>query len=164
MPHHREKLKMPRIALAAMVAASAACAPVHRQPPRASTSAIVAEAQAFMASYARDLLAGDRAAIAARYDRRGAYRMGNGVKEFRPYPRIVADYATKWGGPPAAFEWQDLSFEPISPDAIAIVGKFRWAPRSGRPPAILSYTGLLIRQDGVLRIRIEDESRPVPRP
>jgi hypothetical protein len=154
---------MRMILLAALVAFQAACAPVQRPAPVAAHASIIAEAQAFMAGYARDLIAGDRAAIAARYDRRGAYRMGNGVKQFAPYAQIVSDYATDWGGPPAAFEWQDLSYEPISRDAIAVVGKFQWTPRSGRPPLVLSYTGVLIRQDGELRIRIEDESRAVPR-
>jgi len=142
-----------------------ACAPLQPAgPARAAPAAAVTEAEAFMAGYARDLLSGDRAAIAGRYDRRGAYRMGNGVKEFMPYPQIVSQYATDWGGPPAAFEWQDLSYEPITADAVAVVGKFRWTPRSGRPPLTLSYTGLLVRQDGELRIRIEDESMPLPKP
>ena len=43
------------------------------------------EARAFMDAYARDLLAGNRQAIAARYDRTGSYLLGNGRKVFMPH-------------------------------------------------------------------------------
>ncbi len=44
-------------------------------PGSGSEQAIVTEAQAFMAGYARDLKAGDRQGIAARYSRNGAYSL-----------------------------------------------------------------------------------------
>ena len=56
-------------------------------------------------------------------------------------------------GPPATFSWEDLSFEPAGPDAVVVVGRFLW--ESTR----FSYSALLVRQDGVLRIRMEDESQ-----
>jgi hypothetical protein len=118
-----------------------------------------------MADYARALIAGDRAGIAARYDRNGAYAMGNGRKAFGPYTRIVAQYASAQWQPPHRFEWRDLSFEPIGNDAVVIAGQFAWTRREGAEPSIYSYTALLRRQDGVLRIRLEDEStRPQPAP
>jgi hypothetical protein len=131
-----------------------------------SGAGVVEEARAFMDAYARDLLAGNRAAIAARYDRRGAYMMGNGQKEFLPYDAIVARYQGPSWNPPASFEWRDLSFEPAGPDAVIVAGRFAWG-RQGRAPMTLSYTGFLHRQDGVLRIRLEDESfdpRTMPAP
>lgn len=119
---------------------------------------VIEEARAFMESYARDLLTGDRAAIAARYDRTGAYRMGNGQKEFDPYEAIVAIYQGPAWSPPAAFEWRDLSFEVLGPDAVVVAGRFHWSLPGVATPILMSYTGLFRRQDGVLRIRLEDES------
>jgi hypothetical protein len=127
-------------------------------PGVAPESGVVAEARAFMDDYARDLLAGDRAAIASRYDRTGAYFLGNGQKDFEPYDSIVARYHGPRWSPPASFEWRDLSFEPLGPDAVIVAGRFLWVARAGAQPVAVSYTGLLRRQAGVLRIRLEDES------
>lgn len=118
---------------------------------------IVAEARAFMDAYAHDLRTGDREAIAARYDRRGAYLMFNGSRDFAPWDSLAAQYRTRWTAP-AAFEWVDLIFEPAGPDGIVVNGHFLWTPRPGAEPMRLSYTGLLVRRDGELRIRLEDES------
>jgi len=126
---------------------------------RASASTtVVDEARAFMDTYARDLLAGDRTAIAARYDRTGTYLLGNGRKEFTTYDSVVAMYRGATWKPPASFEWRDLTFEPIGPDAVVVAGQFVWGPAAGAPPMTLSYTSLLRRQEGALRIRLEDES------
>jgi hypothetical protein len=160
-------------------AAGAACAqrtgsagtPNGAAPAVPSTTpaagAVVEEARAFMDAYARDLRAGDRAAIAARYDRTGTYFLGNGGKEFSPHDSIVARYAGAGWAPPASFEWRDLSFESVGPDAVVVAGRLLWGGRSGAAPMALSYTALLRRQDGVLRIRLEDEStdpRSLPAP
>lgn len=140
----------------------AAATPLRAQP---AEPPVVAEARVFMADYARALIAGDRAGIAARYDRNGAYAMGNGRKAFGPYDRIVAQYASAQWQPPHRFEWRDLSYEPVGNDAVVIAGQFAWTRREGAEPSIFSYTALLRRQDGVLRIRLEDEStRPPPAP
>ncbi|HEX8362119.1 MAG TPA: DUF4440 domain-containing protein [Longimicrobium sp.] len=149
-----------------LLIASTACTPPARGSSGPSGAGVEAEARAFMDAYARDLLAGNRAAIAARYDRRGAYFMGNGQKDFQPYEAIVARYGGPRWNPPATFEWRDLSFEPAGPDAVLVAGRFTWG-RQGRAPMTLSYTGFLHRQDGVLRIRLEDESfdpRDMPPP
>ena len=128
---------------------------------RTDTSAsadVVTEARAFMESYARDLLAGERAAIAARYDRSGAYILGNGRKEFLSHDSLVAVYRGGDWSPPASFEWRDLSFEPVGPDAVLVAGQFVWGRAANATPMTFSYTSFLRRQDGVLRIRLEDES------
>lgn len=154
--------------VAAMLALAAQAGAAQERPATGAEAPaeapVVAEARAFMAAYARDLLAGDRAGIAARYDRRGYWLMGRGRKLFSTHAETVAVYAgTSWQ-PPAAFEWRDLSYEPAGPDAVAVVGTFLWTRAAGQPPMTLSYTGLLVRQDGVLRIRIEDEdAAPVER-
>ena len=147
--------------LAALLFLFAAPLAVSAQP---AEPPIVAEARAFMASYAEALLAGDRAGIAGRYDRDGAYALGNGRKSFGTYARIVEQYASAQWQRPHAFEWRDLSFEPIGNDAVVVAGQFAWTRRDGTEPLIYSYTALLHRQDGVLRIRLEDESSAPPRP
>ncbi|HET7231735.1 MAG TPA: DUF4440 domain-containing protein [Longimicrobium sp.] len=142
----------------------AACA-VHVQTPatqRAAASALVTQAQAFMASYADDLLAGRRDAIVARYDPRGAYRVGNGEKRLEPLDSIAAQYRGQWR-PPASFAWRDLSYEVAGPDAVVVTGLFDWGLSAERKLQV-SYTALLLRRDGRWVIRVEDESfAPPPR-
>ena len=116
-----------------------------------------AEARAFMESYAQDLRGGAREAIVARYDRRGAYLVGNGRKELLPVDSLRAIYTGQNWQPPASFEWRDLSYEVLGDDAVMVVGRFEWTDAQGRMLPV-SYTGLLLRQDGEWRIRLEDES------
>ncbi len=154
-------------ALVPLLLALAACAgtapPAAAPTSSADSAALVREAEAFMEGYARDLLAGDRQAIVDRYDQRGGWRMGNGHKQFMPLDSIRGVYFGRWR-PPARFAWQDLSYEVAGPDAIVVVGKFVWGLANGQD-VTLSYTGLLLRRDGRLRIRVEDESSaPPPRP
>jgi hypothetical protein len=133
----------------------AAAAPLAAQP---AEPPIVAEARAFMADYARALLAGDRAGIAGRYDRDGAFFLGDGRKTFETHARIIAQYAGADWQPPHRFEWRDLSYEPAGADAVVVAGQFLWTPGVGAEPFTFSYTALLHRRDGALRIRLEDES------
>ena len=165
--HQLRVIRAPRmgtalLACACIGALGVACSqPAERDATRASASTatgVVEEARTFMEAYARDLLAGDRAAVGARYDRSGAYFLGNGRKEFTPYDSIVAQYAGASWKPPASFAWRDLSFEPAGPDAVVVAGQFVWGAAAGAPSLTMSYTALLHRQEGVLRIRVEDES------
>jgi hypothetical protein len=119
---------------------------------------VVAEARAFMASYAADLSAGRRVDIVRRYDRNGAFSLGNGAKRFETFSDIMRTYAGHQWSPPYRFAWRDLSYEPAGPDAVVVAGQFLWTVREGAEPMVYSYTALLHRQDGVLRIRLEDES------
>lgn len=148
----------------AAAAASAAPAAVQTQdgapatPAAAVPSTVEAEAAAFMAAYGRELLAGDRAAIARRYHRGGAWRVGHGQKSFQNWDAIQGFYAGEHWARPASFEWRDLSYEVVGPDAVVVVGLFHWGRGDAAEPLTLSYTGLLVREDGELRIRLEDES------
>jgi hypothetical protein len=120
---------------------------------------VVAEARAFMGGYARDLLAGDRAAVAARYDRSGAWIVRAGEARLLPHDALVQRYAERWT-PPAAFEWRDLNFIPSGPDAVTVIGRFVWTAE-GQTSRLVSYHGQFVREDGELRILVEDET-PVP--
>lgn len=126
-------------------------------PAQFDPAAVEQEAQAFMVGYAENLRAHDAAAIADRYDRNGAYFLGHGRKELRAHDAILAQYRDAWTGP-AAFEWEDLSYEVITGDAVVVAGRGLWTADASSAPITLSYTGLLLRQGGELRIRLEDES------
>jgi hypothetical protein len=146
---------------AAMSAAEAAALAAQNAAYGSAAEETVIEAEAFMAAYADDLRRGHRAAIAARYDHRGVYVMGRGRKILSSRAETAAYYAGPGWQPPAAFEWQGLEYEPIGEYAVAVVGQFLWTPAAGAAPLTYSYTALLVRQDGALRIRIEDEN-PAP--
>lgn len=130
----------------------------------AAAADVVTEAQAFMREYQRVIQRGDRPALAALYDRGGAYFVGHGRKRFLTYPQIVELYAGPQWSHPAAFAWSDLSYEPAGPDAVVVTGLFVWVNSPGDMPGPVSYTGFLVRRDGELRIRLEDESASPPRP
>ena len=112
--------------------------------------------RAFYDSYADDLRGHKRESIADRYDRRGVYMVGNGTKALVPFEQVKERYLTKWSGP-KAFNWKDLSVEVISKDSAVVTALFEWQAASGTT-FNYSYTGLLLRQEGKWRIRLEDES------
>ena len=137
--------------------------PAASQPTTLAAEApIVAEARAFMERYAEDLWQGNRAAIAARYDPTGAWHVGPGRAELESWDQINRRYRGRWA-PPASFEWRNLSYEPLGPDSVLVVGGFHWWPqkKADQPPLEYSYTGLLVRRDGQLRIRLENEATAV---
>jgi hypothetical protein len=146
-------------ALAGLVLlAGSACTPAAARTAGngAAAGSLEAEARAFMAAYAADLLAGNREQIADRYDPRGAWLIGEGRKALVSADSLRATYRGRWR-PPASFAWEDLSYEVVGPDAVVVVGRFIWGVDATRRLPF-SYTALLLRQHGRLRIRVEDES------
>ncbi|NKI36376.1 hypothetical protein HFP89_14490 [Wenzhouxiangella sp. XN79A] len=113
------------------------------------------EARRFMREYAEDLRNHDRAAIAARYDRDGATVIFNGERNASSFDEIETRYREQWIGP-VGFDWQNLGFEAPGTDAVIVTGEFDW----GTPDGIerYSYSGILQRQEGELRIRLDVES------
>ncbi|HYE28125.1 MAG TPA: hypothetical protein VEA61_07815 [Allosphingosinicella sp.] len=154
------RILFPLFAFALTPAAAAA------QPPAtaAAEAPIVAEARAFMASYAEDLWMGNRTAIAARYDPRGAWHVGPARVELESWDQISRRYRTRWA-PPSSFQWRDLAFEALGPDTVLVVGGFQWWPqkKADRPPLEYSYTAVLVRRNGELKIRLENEATAAPR-
>jgi hypothetical protein len=149
--------RIPLLLLLVLAAAMPAAARAQ-----SADSAIVAEARAFMDGYARELAAADREAIAARYDRGGAYLIFDGEREFSEWSVLAERYRTRWM-PPVAFEFRDLVFEPVGTAGVVVNGDFYWTVEAGRPPLRFDYTALLVRQEGELRIRLEDEAaHPAP--
>lgn len=141
-------------------------APASAQPSTfaAAEGPIVAEARAFMARYADDLIQGNRAAVAARYDRNGAWHVGPTGAELESWDKIDSRYRRRWS-PPSSFEWQRLAYEQVGLDSVLVVGGFHWWPlkKADSPPLVYSYTALLVRRDGELRIRLENEATAAPR-
>jgi hypothetical protein len=132
--------------------------------PRSPSSApahpgAFADVQSFMDAYGNDLRNGDREAVAGRYDRRGAYFLGNGKKQLRSFDEIRQRYLQTWR-PPLSFSWRDLSFERAGDNAVLVVGLLDWGTPEGQ--ITFSYTGLLLRDGKSFKIRLEDESRAVP--
>ena len=149
------------LAVLIFIAAGVFSASGQKTDKPASISETERSVRAFYDEYADDLRQERREAIANRYDRRGAYLMGNGSKSLQTFEQIRDRYVTKWSGP-KSFEWQDLSVEVISKDAAVVLARFEWVTAAGK---ILnfSYTGVLVMQDGRWRIRVEDESIAPPK-
>ena len=117
------------------------------------------EVNNFMTEYAADIGICNAEGVAARYNRLGAYVMGNGRKEFKSYDSIRLGYINEWDcQEQPSFEIKDLSFEILSADAVLVSGRFDWSRGDSMEAQNFSYTGILIRQDGELRILLEDES------
>jgi ketosteroid isomerase-like protein len=148
------------VALAAMAAAGCAGRgaeiPTWRGPSLAHQLQIIREAEAFMADYARLLLSGDRAAIAALYDPDGAILVRNGQRIAASRADMVQRYARESWQPPVTFAWRNLHFEAVGADAVVVLGEFAWG--AGDLPRIGTYNALLRREEGRLFIRIEDEA------
>ena len=123
-------------------------------------AAIEREIKAFYDSYSEDLLKQRGAAIAERYDPRGAYAMGNGRKSYQSAADLKKKYLAFTA--PKHFAWKDLSIDVISADTVAVLGLFEW--QTTGQINTYSYTGLLIKRDGKWLIRVEDESRGVNPP
>ena len=141
-------------------------APASAQPSTvaAAETPLVAEAKAFMARYADDLIQGNRAAVAARYDRNGAWHVGPTSAELESWDKIDNRYRRRWA-PPSSFEWRGLAFEQVGPDSVLVVGGFNWWPlkKADAAPLVYSYTALLVRRGGELKIRLENEATAAPR-
>ena len=154
-------LKIRTLAVLFIIAAGVLAVAAQKGEKPAPMSETERSVRAFYDGYAEDLRQARREAIADRYDRRGAYLMGNGSKRLQTFEQIRERYATKWGGP-KAFQWKDLSVEVISKTAAAVMARFEWTTAAGQV-LNFSYTGVLVKQDGKWRIRIEDESAAPPK-
>lgn len=141
--------------------ATAARAPAHTATTANEAESLVREAETFMAAYAKDLAAGNRPAIAARYSRDGAHMLGFGPAKLRSHADLVTRYASSEWQPAKRFAWRDLTYEVLGPDAVLVVGGFEWDDGDGKPAGQFAYTGLLRRENGALRIRVEHEN-PLP--
>lgn len=114
----------------------------------------------FMDRYAEDVCAGDRKALANRYSRRGTIFIGGEWKEELTFDKLSSEYATKWK-PPVTFRWQGLAFEKLGDQAVMVTGGIARNDKPGAEATSHSYAALLVKEDGVLRIRMESGASPV---
>jgi len=125
-----------------------------------TTTDILDLAHFFMDTYADDLTAGDRKALANRYSRRGAIFIGGELKEEVPFDKLSGEFAASWK-PPVTFRWQGLAFEKLGDQAVMITGGVARSDKAGAETFSHSYAVLLVKEDGVLRIRMESGAPPV---
>src|SRR5262245_22371394 len=132
-------------------------------PETPPTVDVIAEAKVLLATYQEASMAGNGRALAALYHSEGAWWLGDGKKSFATPDSIAKFFAVDKpvGVGPAEWEFHDLSFEPIGSDAVVVAGRFHWRSKDGRSDT-LSYSALLVRQGGSLKIRVEDESSGQP--
>lgn len=123
---------------------------------RAGAADIEGEARRFIANYAADLRNHDRAALAARYAPSGATILFNGESISVSFDEIATRYREQWVGP-TAFEWNELSYDVLSSNAVVVTGTFDWGTPDG--PERYTYANILQRYDGEFRIRREVETR-----
>jgi len=114
----------------------------------------------FMDTYAEDVSAGDRKALANRYSRRGTIFIGGEWKEELTFDKLSREYATSWK-PPVAFRWQDLAFEKLGDQSVLVTGGVARSDKPGAESTSHSYAVLLVKEDGALRIRMESGAPPV---
>ncbi len=123
---------------------------------------VAAEARRFMDGYARDLAAGDRAAVAGRYSRQGVVFVNEKGRETVSFADNRRRYLTAWT-PPAAFAWRDLEVRAVARDAAEATGGFDWTRAPAAAPLRFAYRAELRREAGGLKIALEDE-RPLGAP
>lgn len=143
------------LTLSALAASAAAQAPNLKQ---SQIDAIEREIRAFYQAYDNDMTQSRGPALIERYDPRGAYALGNGVRTFQS-PEFLKQKYTAFKAP-KHFAWKDLIVDVLSADTVAVLGLFEWQFPTG-PIHTYSYTGVLIKRNGKWLIRVEDESRPV---
>lgn len=120
--------------------------------------ALYSAARAWFEGYARELQAGDRSAIIARYHHDGAWMVRNGVPKLLSFAELEARYRQPAWQPPVHFEWRDLVLEIIGEGGLLGVGQLLWTVEGTNKAQLYSYTGLLVQVDGQWRIRLEDEN------
>ena len=128
-----------------------------QRPTPAPTDDALTDVREFMAGYARELAAGERAAIAERYDPAGSVVLLNGGTIVSTHAQTRTRYQENWT-PPLAFAWDSLSYHPIEPGVVLVVGRFEWV-RAAADTSVYSYGGILRMTPQGWRIRSEIETR-----
>jgi hypothetical protein len=122
------------------------------------TDSLTRQVPGFMARYAQSMRTGDRAALVAAYAPTGVRLLRNGRSAFQSTSDLTARYDSLRWTHPATFEWKDLSWERVGPDAVLVSGGYVTRASVDDPPRVFSYSALLRRRDGILRIAMEHVS------
>ena len=143
-------------AIAASVPLNAQNAPKPAAAAQSKHVSAETELKAFFDEYGEDIRQARREAIANRYDPRGSFSLGNGIKSFLTFEETKDRYLKRWNGP-KSFEWKDLSFVILSPTTAAAAGLFDIEFANGQK-ATYSYSASLVKQADKWKIKVEDES------
>jgi len=118
------------------------------------------EVQAVLDSMARDLTSNNRAALVARYDKRGVFFLGNWGAELVPFDSLPTQiYGSDWK-PPARFTWHNVHVEALGAQTSIVYAQFVWWTAAG-DSVLTSYTGVFVKNGRNWRIRSEHESPDV---
>ncbi len=113
--------------------------------------------QAVLDSIARDLISNNRSALVARYDKRGAFLLGNWGVELVPFDSLSTQiYGSDWK-PPAQFGWHNVHIDAVGPRTSIVYAQFVWRTAAG-DSVLTSYTGVFVKDGRNWRIRSEHES------
>lgn len=118
-----------------------------------SETELAREASLFMATYAQDLARHDGAAIGDRYHRSGTHFRGS----YQVFDSTRVFYEQRWTGP-SSFEFGNLDYDVLGPESILVTGQGYWGRGDSLDALVINYAGLLKREDGDLRILVEDET------
>lgn len=124
-----------------------------------SATDILDLAHYFMNTYAEDVTDGDRKALANRYSRRGTIFIGGEWKEEISFDKLSIEYAKTWKAP-LTFRWQGLAYEKLSDQSVLVTGGVARSDKPDTETTSHSYAVLLVKEDGVLRIRMESGAPP----
>ena len=122
----------------------------------AESEEIRREVNEFLSSYTKDLVGHKKSELVDRFDPRGYYKLGNGIKRLYSFEDVREWLTNRWAGP-ESLSFRDVSIEVLSPSAALVAAIMEWGNENGSKE-IYSYTGLLIKHEGKWRIRLEDES------
>lgn len=118
--------------------------------------AVEAEAHQAMEAWGAAIRDGDADRILTTYSKAGVTFATKGTKYFTTFEELANQFGVG-DLDPQDFEWEGLSFEVLSPDAVLVTGSFRlrWLEDEGVRG---SNMVLLVREEGELRVRAESES------
>src|SRR2546430_16586729 len=99
------------------------------------------EVQAVLDSMARDLTSNNRAALVARYDKRGVFFLGNWGAELGPFDSLPTQiYGSDWK-PPVPFTWHNVHVEALGAQTSTGYAQFVCGPAAA-DSELPAYTGV----------------------
>ena len=123
-----------------------------------ATDSLTRQVAGFVARYATSMRTGDRAALVASYATTGVNVLGDGRSATLSSSDIRARFDSLHWMPPVAYEWKDLSWESVGPDAVVLSGGYLLRAKADDRPRAFSYSALLRRRAGIVQIVMEHVS------
>src|SRR2546430_7790098 len=102
------------------------------------------EVHAVLDSMARDLTSNNRAALVARYDKRGEFFLGNWGAELVPFDSLPTQILGSDWKPPARFTWHNVHVEALGAQTSIVYAQVVWWTAAG-DYVLTSYTGVFVK-------------------